>query len=189
MKYHHEWLLKHQQDRRIRIIFFWSHEAPRDGSISKNCFSQWWKAAFIVDGLEYKTAEHWMMAGKARLFNDEIALRKILAVKTAAEAKKLGREVFNFVPSIWEEQKYPLVVQGNLYKFSAHPALSTFLLSTGEHIIAEASPADNVWGIGLAADHPDAGYPEKWKGENLLGYALMEVRDLLKQDNQEHSTQ
>jgi ribA/ribD-fused uncharacterized protein len=72
------------------------------------------------------------------------------------------------------------VVEGNLHKFSQDENLKEFLLNTNERILVEASPMDKIWGIGLAADHPNIENPILWKGENLLGFALMEVRDELR---------
>ncbi|MET0464914.1 MAG: NADAR family protein [Chitinophagaceae bacterium] len=181
MKYNHEWLSKTlESGQEVKFLFFWGHQPSASGRLTKNCFSQWWESPFEIEGTLYPTAEHWMMAGKARIFNDQIALHKIVHARTAAEAKKLGREVAGFDPLKWDEEKYSLVVKGNLGKFSSNDSLKSFLLSTGNAVIVEASPVDNVWGIGLAADHPDALDPSLWKGENLLGYALMEVRDVLK---------
>jgi ribA/ribD-fused uncharacterized protein len=73
-----------------------------------------------------------------------------------------------------------LVVTGNYQKFSQHPQLKEYLLTTGDRVLVEASPVDAIWGIGVAATHPDAMQPAKWPGENLLGFALMEVRDQLR---------
>lgn len=181
MKYNNEWLVQqYKSNSKIKFLFFWGHQASKNGNISKTCLSQWWAAPFESEGHIYKTAEHWMMAGKARLFNDNDILEKILAAETAPETKKLGREITGFKSEVWEKEKCNLVLQGNLLKFSSHPELKEFLLKTGDQVIAEASPVDNIWGIGLAADHADAENPPKWKGENLLGYALMQVRDILK---------
>lgn len=106
-------------------------------------------------------------------------LHNILGAKTPAEAKKLGRRVKNFVPDIWNEHKFRLVTEGNYHKFSQHPELKTFLLNTGDRVLVEASPVDNIWGIGLAANTHGIENPSTWKGDNLLGYALMTVRDIL----------
>jgi ribA/ribD-fused uncharacterized protein len=180
MKYQIDWLIKEIQTKeKINFLFFWGHQPSKNGEISKTCFSQWWESTFEIDGISYPTAEHWMMAGKARLFNDEITLEKIINAHTAPEAKKLGREVKGFDAEKWDNEKYALVLKGNLAKFSADNNLKNFLLRTGNAVIVEASPVDTIWGIGLAADHPDASNPVAWKGENLLGFALMEVRDLL----------
>ncbi len=163
-----------------KFLFFWGHQPSKDRIITKTCFSQWWESAFVLDGIEYKTAEHWMMAKKAQLFNDETYFEKIIDAKSPAEAKKLSREVQNYNENIWLENRYQIVKEGNFHKFSQHNDLKEFLLNTKERILVEASPVDAIWGIGLASDHNDANYPEKWKGLNLLGFALMEVRDELR---------
>jgi ribA/ribD-fused uncharacterized protein len=161
------------------FIFFWGHQPTKDGSISKTCFSQWWLSPFVVDGIEYKTAEHWMMAKKAELFDDLETLEKILACKSPVDAKKLGREVRNYNEALWLENRYQIVKDGNYHKFDQNKNLKSFLLSTSEQVLVEASPVDPVWGIGMASDHADILDPKKWLGLNLLGFALMEVRDEL----------
>jgi ribA/ribD-fused uncharacterized protein len=167
----------------FKYLCFWGHQPSLDGSITKTCFSQWWLATFVVDGIEYKSAEHWMMAEKARLFNDTETLAKIIACNTPAEAKKLGREVQNFEVETWKEKCFEIVVQGNIHKFSQNDDLKEFLLNTHERVIVEASPRDPIWGIGLGINNPNAENPEGWRGTNLLGFALMEVRDKLKSNN------
>ena len=181
MPYSLPWLLtKAEQPERLKYLLFWGHKPSPDGAVAKSCFSQWWPAAFTVAGDTYATAEHWMMAEKARLFGDTEVLAQILAAKSPAEAKKLGRKIRGFDAAAWDAQKYALVTTGNLHKFSQHPELAAFLLATGEWVLVEASPVDAIWGIGLAADHADAENPGRWRGENLLGFALMEVRDQLR---------
>ena len=163
-----------------KFLFFWGHQPSKDGTITKTCFSQWWESAFVVEGIEYNSAEHWMMAKKALLFNDETIFEKIIEVKSPAEAKKLGREVQNYNDEIWLQNRYQIVKEGNFHKFSQHYDLKEFLLNTKDRILAEASPVDAVWGIGMASDHQNINNPKKWRGLNLLGFALMEVRDVLK---------
>lgn len=163
-----------------KFLFFWGHQPNKDRSISKTCFSQWWLSSFEVDKVTYKTAEHWMMAKKAELFQDKEILEKIIECNSPAEAKKLGRKVRNYDDKIWLENRYEIVKQGNYHKFSQNPDLKTFLLNTNDRVLVEASPVDPIWGIGMASDHTDALNPEKWKGLNLLGFALMEVRDELR---------
>lgn len=121
-----------------------------------------------------------MMAKKAELFGDENAKKKILASKTPGEAKKLGRSVVGFDDDVWLKHRFEIVVSANLAKFSRAPELKAFLLNTGDRVLVEASPVDRIWGIGLAADDPGASDPYKWQGLNLLGFALMCVRDQLK---------
>ena len=181
MTFNKNWLSqKYTDPKDIPFFFFWGHQPSQDGTITKSCFSQWWVAPFDVDGIVYKTAEHWMMAEKARLFNDNAALQQIIETKTPEEAKKCGRLIQNFVVETWDREKFGIVVRGNTHKFSQHPALKAFLLGTKDQVLVEASPMDTIWGIGLDASSPVIENPSAWMGENLLGYALMETRDKLK---------
>jgi len=180
MTYSLEWLLELEKSSEPKYLFFWGHTPSKDGSITATCFSQWWQAPFTEEGKRYATAEHWMMEKKALLFDDQLVAKKILEAKSPAEAKKLGREVNNFSESLWNENRFEIVVAGNLHKFSQHPELKSFLLNSQNRILVEASPVDSIWGIGLAASDPKALNPQAWRGLNLLGFALMEVRDRLK---------
>lgn len=179
MKYSIEKLISENQNN--KYLFFWGHQPSKDGTITKTCFSQWWISPFVVNGITYKTAEQWMMAKKAELFNDSEILEKIMQVNSPAEAKKLGREVKNYVDIVWLENRYEIVKQGSFHKFNQNPDLRTFLINTKDRILVEASPVDPIWGIGMASDHKDILIPEKWRGLNLLGFALMEVRDELRE--------
>ena len=161
---------------RVKYLHFWGHRPRPDGGIGASCLSQWWPSPFVVDGSRYATAEHWMMAGKARLFGDERARERVLAAAHPAAAKKAGRLVRGFDEAIWERERFRIVVEGSVHKFAADEALRAFLLGTGERVLVEASPVDRVWGIGLAANDEAAAEPERWRGLNLLGFALMEAR-------------
>ncbi|KQV47737.1 NADAR family protein [Duganella sp. Root336D2] len=163
-----------------KMLLFWGHRPSKDGGVTKTCFSQWFEAAFAVDGTRYPTAEHFMMAQKARLFNDAVALGRILQSPNPAVAKAAGREVEGFDEEVWAENRWDIVVKANHAKFSQNPALRKFLLATGEQVLVEASPVDFVWGTGFAADSPHAENPFEWTGMNLLGFALMEVRARLR---------
>ncbi|MGF6347747.1 NADAR family protein [Variovorax sp. W2I14] len=168
------------QGHPVDYLFFWGHQVPRDGSVGKSCFSQWYEAPFTIEGIAYRTAEHFMMAGKARLFGDAATCEKIIAARTPGEAKKLGRQIHNFDEAAWLEARFDLVTRGNIAKFSQNAALSAFLLGTRRQVLVEASPVDPIWGIGLAATDVSAQDPRTWKGLNLLGYALMAARDELR---------
>jgi ribA/ribD-fused uncharacterized protein len=162
--------------RRVKYLHFWGHRPQRDGSVGPGCLSQWWPSPFTVDGVVYATAEHWMMAGKARLFGDTEAERKAVAAGHPRTAKSVGRTVRGFDEQVWERERFALVTEGSVHKFRQHPELRDYLLGTGNRVLVEASPLDRVWGIGLAADDPRAGDPAAWRGLNLLGFALMEAR-------------
>ncbi|WP_042386764.1 NADAR family protein [Streptacidiphilus melanogenes] len=164
---------------RPKWLMFWGHQPQRDGSVGQGALSQWWPCRFTVDGAWYTSAEHWMMAAKARLFGDEASVPLILAARTPAEAKVLGRKVSGFVEERWAAERFELVVRGNVAKFGQDPALRQYLLGTGRRVLVEASPLDRVWGIGLGVANDAATDPKRWRGLNLLGFALMEARERL----------
>jgi ribA/ribD-fused uncharacterized protein len=163
-----------------KYLLFWGHQPPPAGGVGKGCLSQWWPSRFTVDGVSYNSAEHYMMAAKARLSGDAEAAGKILAAPHPGAAKALGREVRGFDEQLWAEHRFGVVVAGNMAKFGQHRQLRDFLAGTGSRVLVEASPRDSVWGIGLAVDDERAGSPERWPGLNLLGFALMEVRHQLR---------
>ncbi|WP_424636331.1 NADAR family protein [Embleya sp. AB8] len=160
---------------RVKYVFFWGHREPL-GDIDSSCLSQWYPSPFTVDGVTYRTAEHWMMAGKARMFGDADAERRVLAAGHPKTAKTIGRQVRGFDEQRWVAERFELITRGNVAKFEQHPAMRAFLLGTGRRVLVEASPLDRIWGIGLAADDERAGDPERWRGPNLLGFALMAAR-------------
>ncbi|GAA3385900.1 NADAR family protein [Cryptosporangium minutisporangium] len=160
----------------VDFLYFWKALPGPAGRPGPGCLSQWWQQAFTVDGVEYGSAEHWMMAGKARLFSDDEALDRILAADHPVLVKKLGQGVRNFDDATWKAHRFEIVVAGNRAKFGSDPALAEYLVGTGDRVLVEASPLDRIWGIGLADDDPRAAVPSRWRGLNLLGFALMEVR-------------
>ena len=163
----------------VKWLMFWGHRAKGEGLVGKWVLSQWWPCVFEVEGVSYASAEHWMMAEKARLFGDASALGQILAARTAAEAKNLGRGVRGFDDAAWDAARFEVVVAGNVAKFGQDPGLRAYLLGTGNRVLVEASPWDRVWGIGMTAGDEGATDPRLWRGLNLLGFALMEARERL----------
>lgn len=158
-----------------RFVFFW-HEYGENGH-----FSQWYPATFVVEGIRYFHNEQYMMAKKALLCGDTRAYNKIMAESDPATCKALGKAAVNFNQYLWDSCKEEIIYNANYAKFSQNPELKAALLATGDAIIAEASPYDKIWGIGLKATDPDSQNPKKWQGRNLLGKALMRVREELKQ--------
>ena len=131
-----------------------------------------------------RSMEQYMMAAKAELFGDSEIQEQILKCSDPKQIKALGRKVRGFDQKVWDKFKYAIVLNGNWCKFSQNRDLREFLLSTGDSVLVEASPYDNIWGIRLAASSPEAQDPMKWRGQNLLGFALMEVRDELRRVTQ-----
>lgn len=180
MKYSRDWL-KQQINKGVLVdyLFFWGHKQKNPNEVDKSCFSQWFPSTFVVAGIEYPTAEHWMMVHKAKLFKDDEALAEMLITAKPGAVKALGRKVKNFDKGIWNANAYNIVVEGNYHKFIQNEAFKTFLLNTGNKVIVEASPRDFIWGICLGQDRKEAQHPDTWRGTNWLGFALMEARDKL----------
>lgn len=160
------------------FLFFWGHQNDKK-EITKSCFSQWWPCVFKHEGIEYNSTEQWMMAEKARVFSDTDILEQILKSNDPKVIKELGRQISLFDEDVWNLRKYDAVYEGNLLKFSQDESLKSFLLSTENKVLVEASPYDKVWGIGMKQDEEGIRNPTNWKGQNLLGFALMEVRTTL----------
>ena len=184
-KYTRQWL---QQEfaagRKRELCLFWGHQLSEDGQLTKSCLSQWWMEDFWSIANTYLCMEQYMMAAKAELFGDSEIQEQILKCSDPKQIKALGRKVRGFDQKVWDKFKYAIVLNGNWCKFSQNRNLREFLLSTGDSVLVEASPYDNIWGIRLAASSPEAQDPMKWRGQNLLGFALMEVRDELRRVTQ-----
>jgi len=150
------------------FTFFWKHR-----------LSQWHRAPFIVGGVMFTHAEQYMMYAKALLFGDREAASKILAAETPQEQQAIGREVRGFDESVWVLFREGIVFVANYARFSQNPDQRELLFSTRGTTLAEASPHDRVWGIGLAADDPRALDRSQWLGLNLLGETLTRVREAL----------
>lgn len=154
---------------------------------TKSFLSQWYGAfagqyaSFKIEIFEdvtvyFNCAEQAMMWAKAMMFCDYTTAQKILGELHPNEQRKLGRTVKNFNPETWDKLKFNIIVSINRSKFYANPTLSRKLLETENRHLVEAAPWDKVWGIGMGVDDPFILDETKWKGENLLGKALMEVR-------------
>lgn len=160
--------------KRNEIVCFWK-EMKLNGYLS-----QWYNSEMVIDGISYLNTEQYMMAQKAKLFGDEKIFNKIMKENTPSEFKRLGRLIKNFDDDIWNREKRNIVLKGNIHKFSQNEKLKKLLLDTGDKILIEASPYDDIWGVKLRETDSLILNINTWKGENLLGFILMEVRDYLK---------
>ncbi|XP_033637222.1 N-glycosidase YbiA-like [Asterias rubens] len=156
-----------------RYTFFYTVKSP---------FSQFYPAEFTVDGVKYMHAEQYMMHQKAVLFGDDSIAEQMLQEVNPPACKALGRKVQGFDQQRWNDNRCIIVKKGNFAKFSQNPDLKRLILDTDGTVLVEASPRDCIWGIGLGADNPKAQRKATWRGKNLLGYALTEVREQLKQE-------
>lgn len=154
-----------------KYLFFWGHRK------SGKPFSNWLPCQFKINGVEYNCTEQHMMHQKALLFNDIEIADKILQSNSPANQKKLGRQVKNFDPAIWDTNARTIVYEGNKAKYTQNPELLTILLKSAPLILVEASPYDKVWGIGLMEGDPKTFDETQWQGKNWLGEVLTKLRD------------
>jgi ribA/ribD-fused uncharacterized protein len=183
MRYHLSWLTEKfdkGETENLNYIFFWGHTNKGSRSVGEFVLSQWYPATFRVNGVAYKTAAHWMMGRKALLFGDRDTFKKILEADRPEEVRALSQNIRGFDELKWVEWRYEIVKEGNFHKFSQHKKLRAYLLNSGDGILVETNPVDGVWGIGLTPDSKFLKNPYAWNGLNLLGFALMEVREYLK---------
>jgi ribA/ribD-fused uncharacterized protein len=148
------------------FTFFWS--GP---------FSQWHPSPMEIDGVWYNCAEMYMMAEKARLFKDDETLAKIMSAVDPSDQKRYGREVKGFDKEKWDAVAKDIVYKGSMAKYTQNPDLKRDLLATVGTTLVEASPKDNIWGIGLAKTDSRALDRSTWRGKNWLGETLTKVRD------------
>ncbi len=146
-------------------------------------YSQWAMRDMNVNDKTYNCCEQYMMAEKARLFNDDHALDHIMLAIDPSVQKSWGRKVKNFDKDKWEEIARDTVYVANFAKFTQDKDAKQQLLATGDKVIVEASPYDCIWGVGLRCDDPKVLDSKNWRGTNWLGEAIMEVRHILKQLN------
>ena len=157
----------------MRIICF--HNPDEENGYLSN----WYPSAFVVDGVGFSSAEQYMMYKKAVCFGDWDTAKEILCTDDVAQIKELGRQVSNYSESYWNGIRQIVVFEGLLAKFSQNENLKNQLKATGDAILAECAVKDRIWGIGLSMKDSDRFEISKWKGQNLLGYTLMMVRERL----------
>lgn len=175
------------------IFFFKDTEVPH------GFLCQWYRCHFTdpISGHSFTSAEQYMMWSKAQLAGDASSAKAILSTTSPRKQKHLGRDVEGFDPEAWDKIKLQVVEQGNYLKFTqgngvvsmkmedeGEPVmLKKLLLETGERELVEASPFDRVWGIGFDAQQAVVTPREQW-GQSLLGTALMNVRDRIKEEEE-----
>lgn len=139
--------------------------------------SNWYPSAFTVDHTKFSSMEQYMMYQKAVYFNDKDIAVKILAEDDVAKIKALGRLVKGYDDTDWNGIRQIVVYKGLLAKFSQNAQLKEKLIRTGNAVLAECAVRDRIWGIGLSMRDHDRLDKKRWRGQNLLGYTLMMVRD------------
>ena len=161
-------------------LFFWGH-TEHGSKVTKACLSNFYPCEFEFNDKMFNFSEQCFMYQKALLFNDFGVAEQILNETDVRKIKALGRKVKDFDNTLWDQHKEDFMYNACYAKFSQNDELKDFLLSTGNCEIVEASPVDNIWGIGFSSDKAMENI-DKW-GQNLLGKVLMRVREDLSRRN------
>lgn len=155
-------------------LFFWGH-TEHGSNVTRACLSNFYPCKFEFNGKTFNFSEQCFMYQKAILFNDFEIAKQVLNETDVRKIKALGRKAKNFNNELWDIHKENFMYNACYAKFSQNDKLKDFLLSTGNREIVEASPVDNIWGIGFSSDNAMENV-DKW-GQNLLGKVLMKVRE------------
>ena len=143
-------------------------------------FSNWAPTPFTVDGVSFSTAEQYIMYRKCLTFGDTATAEKLLSSDSPKEQKALGREAAGYIDSVWAGIRQTVAIRGLYAKFSQDAELKRLLLGTGDAVLVECTSNDRIWACGLDRDDDDRLSADRWKGQNILGFALMEVRNMLR---------
>lgn len=136
-------------------------------------------ASFDAEGETFCCAMQYYVYRKACMFGDATAADAILTETDPTRFAELGKTVKGTVRAVWNAVRMQCMTDALLLAFSQNEEIGRLLLSTGDALIVDCDPFDTVWGSGMLSVLPGADDPEKWKGENLLGFSLMIVREKL----------
>ena len=156
-------------------VFFYNRSSP---------LSNFFPAPVNIDGVRYICSEQYYQCRKAETLGDEGAALKIMAADDPLTCKRLGDQATRTQETHkkWEAEKVKTMEKANLHKFQQNPHLKAVLLSTGDMLLAEASPKDTFWGIGVPIKDKRKADRKQWQGQNHLGEVLMKVRGHLKEN-------
>ena len=155
-------------------VFYHLPEDP-DGYLSN-----WYPAAFTLDGITFSSTEQYIMYRKCQIFGDKISASAILATDDPAQHQAIGRKASGFNPTVWDGMKQAVAFRGIMAKFSQNEDLKKQLLDTGNTVLVECAYSDVIWACGIRVNEAERFDISKWRGQNLLGFTLMEVREALK---------
>lgn len=142
--------------------------------------SNWYSSPFDLDGIHFTSAEQYIMYKKCVLFGDQISADAILATDDTSVQQKIGRKAKGYNEDVWAGMRQLIAVRGLLAKFSQNEDLKQKLLETGDAWLVECAHSDTIWACGIRLNEDERFDTSKWRGQNLLGFALMEARSILR---------
>lgn len=160
-------------NRKVDAIYFHKPEEPN------GYLSNWYQSPFILGGIHYSSVEQYIMYQKCKIFGDDDSANAILSTNDPETQQAIGKKASGFIQNVWLGMRQVVAMQGLYAKFAQNDDLKEKLLSTGNAVLVECAKTDRNWACGISLYDDDHRYASKWLGENILGFALMEVRKLL----------
>lgn len=157
----------------VTAIYFHKPEEPF------GFLSNWYLSDFTVGGIKYSSCEQYIMEQKCKILGDNALADQIMATDDVAAQQRIARNTANYSETIWNGLRQVIALRGLYAKFSQNDTLKQQLLETGDAYLVECAWSDKTWACGIGLDSSDKEDIEKWKGTNILGFALMEVREML----------
>ena len=154
---------------------FWASSPPFDFVLPEYA-----RHPDLPDKVSCEFSEKAIMLVKAALMKDRDTFMKVVQAKDPKTTKALGRAVSPWDQELWDAHLEDVAFEVVRQKFGADDELRRVLLSTGDHVLAEATRNDSIWGIGLNVGDPRVQCQSLWRGRNVLGFALMKTRDHLR---------
>ena len=163
--------------RKVRAVYFHLPSEPY------GFLSNWDLSGFDLDGIHFNCNEQFIMYRKAMILGDTVTAQKILAADSPEVQQTLGRNAEGFNEVIWDGQRPAVAYRGLYEKFSQNADLKKKLLDTGNAFLVECAWKDLIWACGRRLDDEERRDIGRWRGRNMLGFTLMEVRDALRKEN------
>lgn len=158
----------------VEAIFFHLPTEPH------GYLSNWYLSPFELDGVHYSSAEQYIMYQKCMLFGDTASAKAVLATDDTKAQQAIGRKAKGYIGAVWAGQRQLVAMRGLLAKFSQNEDLKKKLLDTEDAWLVECAYSDTIWACGIRLDEDERFDASKWRGQNILGFALMEVRSILR---------
>lgn len=160
-------------EREVDAVFFHKPDEPY------GFLSNWFYSQFDINNTHYTSAEQYIMHQKCLLFGDEDSAKAVLATDYPDKQQRIGRQTKGYINSIWAGSRQLIALRGLIAKFGQNEELRVKLFETNESYLVECAHSDIIWACGKLLNEPDRLDASKWTGQNILGFSLMEVRDIL----------
>ncbi len=142
--------------------------------------SNWYPSRFVLDGMQFSSAEQYIMYRKCLTFGDTESAKKVLGTTDPAQHQAIAQKATGYHDKVWNGLRQVILMRALTAKFTQNEELRDALLRTGEDYLVECAHKDKVWACGEGLQDEERRDIDKWSGKNILGFALMEVRNMLR---------